>query len=90
MTNSDWLSPKKLREHYIDRAVTDMHEAGRQLYLAVITGGVRARRKAEFDPKWLKQIRKFKSDHNNRFALPSDIVVSIEDTRRKWLPEEAA
>jgi hypothetical protein len=44
---SEWLRPSKFREYYVDHRFDDVKEAERQLYLAVIRGEVRARRKAE-------------------------------------------
>jgi hypothetical protein len=51
---SEWLRPSKLREYYVDHRFGDVKEAERQLYLAVIRGEVRARRKGRmFGPEWL-------------------------------------
>jgi hypothetical protein len=36
MTDSKWLSPRKLREYYIDHIVLDIQDAKKQLFLAVI------------------------------------------------------
>ena len=43
MADIDWLPPAKLREHYVDPVAVDAQDAQRVLYLAVITGQVRAR-----------------------------------------------
>ena len=41
--NAGWLPAPKLREYYVDPAVGGGQEAQRVLYLAVVTGQVRAR-----------------------------------------------
>jgi hypothetical protein len=82
---SEWLRPSKLREYYVDHRFDDVKEAERQLYLAVIRGEVRARRKGRmFGPEWLKQISKMKFDDNDAFALPPDIELSVEDAKCIW------
>jgi hypothetical protein len=43
MTNAEWLSPRKLREYYIDHVLPDVQEASKQLFLAAAGGEVRAR-----------------------------------------------
>ena len=85
MSDSEWLSPMKLREYYVDHAFDDVREAEKQLFLAVITREVRARRKGRmFGPEWLKQLARLKVDDANPFALPPDIELSVEDAKRKW------
>jgi hypothetical protein len=80
---SQWLRPMKLREYYVDHVVSDVHEAEKQLYLAVIKGEVRAKSKGiVLGPEWLKQLEKFEND--DPFTLPPDIELSVEDAKRKW------
>jgi len=43
MAEFGWLPAPKLREYYVDPAVGGGQEAQRVLYLAVVTGQVRAR-----------------------------------------------
>jgi hypothetical protein len=45
MADIEWLPAPQLREHYVDPIATDMSDAERRLYLAVVTGQVRARMK---------------------------------------------
>src|SRR5271169_5116590 len=52
----EWLSPRIPRENYVDRAVRDVREAQKQLFLAVVGAEVRARSKGlVLGPEWLKQ-----------------------------------
>jgi hypothetical protein len=82
----EWLSPRKLREYYVDRAVREVGEAQKQMFLAVVSGEVRARSKGlVLGPEWLKQIAKMKFDDHDPLALPPDLELSVEDARRKWL-----
>jgi len=81
----EWLSPRKLLEYYVDPAVRDVREAQKQMFLAVVSGEVRARSKGlVLGPEWLKQIAKIKFDDHDRLALPPDLELSVEDARRKW------
>ena len=86
MTDPEWLSPRKLREYYVDSATNDIQTSEKELYVAVITGDVRARLKGRvLGPEWLKQVAKLKTDETNPFALPPDLELSVEDAKRKWL-----
>ena len=81
---AEWLRPLKILE-YVEHPFSDMKEAERQLYLAVIRGEVRARSKGIIlGPEWLKQISKMKFHDKNPFALPPDIELSVEDVTRIW------
>jgi hypothetical protein len=81
----EWLSPQKILQRYVDLAVGDISTAESQLYLAVISGQVRARHNGlVFGPEWLKQLRNFRADESNLSALPPDIELSVEDANRKW------
>jgi hypothetical protein len=85
MSDPKWLSPRKLREYYVDHAFADVREAEEQLFLSVTKGEVRARSKNRaFGPEWLKQIAQLKVVEANPFALPPDIELSVEDAKRKW------
>jgi hypothetical protein len=85
MAVSEWLSPQQILERYVDVAVGDIREAEAQLYLAIISGEIRARRKGVvFGAEKLKQLRNFKADRSGRSALPPDIELSVEDAERKW------
>ena len=75
-----WLPPWKLREHYVDPIATDMSDAERRLYLAVVTGQVRARMKGRILD--YKQIALMSGV--SPFSLSSEIELSVEDARRKW------
>jgi hypothetical protein len=62
----EWLSSRKLREYYLDHHFGNVTEAEKQLYLAVIRGEVRARRKGiVLGPEWLQQILKMNFDDKN-------------------------
>ena len=81
----EWLPPRTLRENYVDRAVSSIWEAERQLYLAVAMGRVRARsRGIILGPEWRKRLAKMIFDEINPFALPTDIELSVEDAIREW------
>jgi hypothetical protein len=85
MVDSEWLSPQQILERYVDFAVGDIPQAEAQLYLAIISGEVRARRNGVvFGPEWLEQLRDFRTDESYRSALPPDIELSVEDVERKW------
>jgi hypothetical protein len=43
MADIEWLPAWQLREIYVDPVATDIPDAQRRLYLAVVTGEVRAR-----------------------------------------------
>jgi hypothetical protein len=75
MADIDWLPPAKLREHYVDPVAVDAQDAQRVLYLAVITGQVRSRRKGHI--LRLNQIGPMRDI--NPFSLPPDIELSVED-----------
>ncbi len=80
MDELKWLPAPKLCKYYVEPAVGDAQEAQRVLYLAVITGQVRARSKGRV--LRLNQIASM--EEINPFGLPSDIELSIEDARQKW------
>jgi hypothetical protein len=81
----EWLSPRKILERYIDLAVGDIRTAEAELYLAVISGEVRARHNGlVFGPERLKQLRDFRADESKRSTLPPNIELSVEDAKRKW------
>jgi hypothetical protein len=85
MANSEWLSPRKMREYYLDWAVSDLDTAEKQLYLAVIKGEIRARLNGRLlGPEWLTQIEKMKFHDGDSFAQPPDIELSVDDAKRKW------
>ncbi len=75
-----WLPPWKLREQYVEPVAVDADDAQTRLYLAVVTGQVRAR--FEGRTLSLKQIT-LMSDIK-RLRLPPDIELSVVDARRKW------
>jgi hypothetical protein len=82
---SEWLRPSKLLEYHVAHHFGDINEAERQLYFAVISGKVRARRGGRvFGPEWLAQLSKMKFHDKDAFALPPDIELSIEDAERIW------
>ena len=80
MAELEWLPAPKLCKYYVEPAVGDVQEARRVLYLAVVTGQVRARSKGRV--LHLNQIVSRKEI--NPFGMPPDIELSIEDARRKW------
>jgi|SRR5689334_2702012 hypothetical protein len=82
-SSSEWVSPRQILERYVDLAVGDVRQAEGQLYLAIISGEIRARWKgAVLGSEWLKQLRNFKADDAS--PLPPDIELSAEDAERKW------
>jgi hypothetical protein len=83
---SEWLLQNKLREYYVQPAFgDDIEQAQKQLYLAVITAEIRSRIKGRvLGPEWLKQISNIKFMRGEPFALPGDMEISVEDTRRKF------
>jgi hypothetical protein len=85
MTDPEWLSPRKLLDYYVDHAFSDIRDAERELFVAVIAGDIRSQRKGIIlGPEWRRQIANMKADDNNPFALPPDIELSVEDAKRKW------
>jgi len=83
---SKWLPPGKIREYYVERpGMTDIMDCYKQVYLAVITGEVRARLNGRvLGPEWRKQYGKIKFQPDNPFALPLELELSVEDAERKW------
>jgi hypothetical protein len=80
MADIEWIPARQLREHYVDPIATDISDAERRLYLAVVTGQVRARLKGRILN--YKQIA-LMSDITP-FSLSSEIELSVEDARQKW------
>jgi hypothetical protein len=79
-----WLRPLKIIED-MAHLFNNADDAEKELYLAVIRGEVRARSKGiVLGPEWLKQLSKLKVHDTNPFALPPDIQVSVDDTRKVW------
>jgi hypothetical protein len=84
MTYREWISPRKLREHYVDHAVPDVQEANKQLFLAVAAGVVRARCQGVIcDPRCFRPFA-FDFDDCDPNALPPDVELSVEDAQQKW------
>ena len=82
MTNTQWLSPRRLRGYFVDPFVSDIHEASKQLFLAVAAGDVRARCEGTIvDPR---RFRPFAFDDSDPFALPPDVELSVNDAQQKW------
>jgi len=80
---AEWLSPRKLLDYYVP--VSNHEQAERELYMAVITGEIRARLKGiELGPEMRKQIGKLKPEKDDPFGLPPDLELSVEDAKRKW------
>jgi hypothetical protein len=80
MAGIERIPARHLREHYVDPIATDMSDAERRLYLAVVTGQVRARMKGRILD--YKQIALMSGV--SPFSLSSEIELSVEDARRKW------
>jgi hypothetical protein len=80
MADIERLPARQLREHYVDPIATDISDAGRRLYLAVVTGQVRARLKGRILN--YKEIALMSGV--TPFSLSSEIELSVEDARRKW------
>lgn len=77
-----WSRPRKVLEYYVEQTAPDMQEAKKRLFLAVVSGEVRARLgDTILDPRWFKHT---KFDAHDPLALPPDIELSVEDARRKW------
>ena len=82
MTNTEWTSPGKMMDYYMDQS-DGIEACQKRLYLAVIKGDVRARLKGRIlGPEWLKQIEALKYD--DPFTLPRDLELSIKDAKRMW------
>jgi hypothetical protein len=80
MAELEWLPAPELCKHYVEPAVGDAQEARRVLYLAVVTGQVRARSKGRI----LRRRQIASNEEVSPFGLPPDVELSIEDARRKW------
>ena len=80
MADIEWLPARQLRENYVDPVATDMSDAQRRLYLAVVTGEVRARLKGRI----INHKKIALMSGNTPFSFPSEIELSVEDARRKW------
>jgi hypothetical protein len=80
MADIEWLPARQLREIYVDPVAINIADAQRRLYLAVVTGEVRARLKSRILN--YKQVGLMSSI--TPFNFPADIGLSVEDARRKW------
>ena len=80
MADIEWLPARQLREIYVDPVAADIPDAQGRLYLAVVTGEVRARLKGRILNH--KQVGLMSSI--SPFNFPADIELSVEDARRKW------
>ena len=82
MPDTEWTSPRKMMDHYMDQS--DGFEATqKRLYLAVLKGEVRARlNNRVLGPEWLKQIAAMKYD--DPFTLPPDLELSVQDAKKLW------
>ncbi len=80
MADIEWLPAQQVREYYVDPITTDRSDAQRRLYLAVVTGEVRARLKGRIIKH--KQIALMSGV--TPFSFPSEIELSVDDARRKW------
>ncbi len=82
---SVWLRPLKVLESYVLGAFQNELEAEGQLYLAVMSGDIRARQNGRpVDAEWRKQLRRRTFVPNNDFRLPRDLELSDEDARREF------
>ena len=79
MADIKWLPARQLREIYLDPVAIDIADAQRRLYLAVVTGEVRARLKARILN--YKQVGLMSSITPFN---PAGIGLSVEDAWRKW------
>ena len=74
MPDTEWTSPRKMMDYYMDQS-DGIEACEKRLYLAVIKGEVRARLKDRvLGPEWLKQIAAMKYD--DPFTLPPDLELS--------------
>jgi hypothetical protein len=83
---SDWVGPRRLREDYVERHFDKVEEAGKQLYLAVMRGEIRAcdPNGNVYGPVWLEQFSKMRWHPDDPWALPPDLPLSVEDAKKKW------
>jgi hypothetical protein len=82
MPNTEWTSPRKVMDYYMDQS-DGIEATQKRLYLAVIKGEVRARLKGRvLGTEWLKQIEALKYD--DPFTLPPDLELSVTDAKRLW------
>jgi hypothetical protein len=80
MADLEWLPARQLREYYVDPVATDIPDAQRRLYLAVVTGEIRARLKGRIiDHKQIVLMSGI-----TPFGFPFEIELLVEDARRKW------
>ena len=84
---SKWLSPSKVLEDYLIKPKdpdvrTDIAEAEKKLYMAVIDGEILARWNGRLlGPEMLKQICHV-AESNNSLLLPRDIELYVHDAER--------
>jgi hypothetical protein len=82
MSDHEWLRPLKLLEYFVPAGIKDPEEA---LFVAVLAGAVRSRHESVIlDAKRRMQLWYHRADPNNRYVLPSDIDLSVNDARRLW------
>ena len=83
MPDTEWTSPRKMMDYYMDQS-DGIEACQKRLYLAVIKGEVRARLNCiVLGPEWLKQIGAMTYD-DNPFTLPPNLELSVEDAKRLW------
>jgi len=84
MSDDEWVSPRRVREDYVEPITSDIEDALKQVWSAVINGEVRARLNGiVLGPEWLMQIAPMK-DPKFDYRLPPDLELSLEDAERKW------
>jgi hypothetical protein len=81
----EWASPTKMLDYYVDQS-NGIEAARTQLYLAVIAGDIRAKttKGSVLGPEWRKQLSLMKFDDEDPFALPPNLLLSVDDAKRLW------
>ena len=82
-----WITPRNALEHYIwgQPGVPTLYDGTWQLWIAVVEGSVRAKHKGrKLTLEELLKLRKTRWSDDEKYVLPPDIELSIEDIERYW------
>jgi hypothetical protein len=86
MYQRQWLRQSKIQEYYLTTEnFTCQNDMDYQLYWAVVDGKVRSRHEGEIlKDEQLYKLRTTKWSKTERYALPFDLEISVEDVKNLW------
>ncbi|MCE3232427.1 MAG: hypothetical protein K0R98_684 [Rickettsiaceae bacterium] len=86
MYQRQWLRQSKIQEYYLNpKNFTSQNDMDYQLYWAVIDGKIRSRQEGKIlNSEELYKLSTTKWSESERYALPFDLEISVEDVRNLW------